>query len=104
MDTGPPIWLWISGGAIVYAIAMGFVGGYVAEEKGRSTTEGALFAIFFGPLGLILEACMPTLGEMTVEINREEDEESKVRANLEALAVQRLDNAEQVRKRRQDAK
>jgi hypothetical protein len=104
MDTGPGLGVWIAVGIVVYEIVMGFVGAYVAEEKGRSTAEGALFAIFFGPLGLILEACMPTRARLAVEPSQEEEEESKVRANLEALALQRLDSAELVRKRRQDAK
>jgi len=36
-------------------------GGYVAEAKGRSVGEGMIFAVFFGPLGLLIVSCLPTL-------------------------------------------
>ncbi len=84
-------------------ICVGF-GGYIASEKGRKPGEGVLFALFFGPLGLIIAACMPTVEKAPPGPDQEDEDDAKVRANFDTLALQRLDNAEPVRKRRQDAK
>jgi hypothetical protein len=35
-------------------------GAHVARAKGRSIAEGVIFTMFFGPLGLIIVACLPT--------------------------------------------
>ena len=34
-------------------------GPYVATQKGRSMIEGFCFALFFGPLGLVIESNLP---------------------------------------------
>ena len=44
---------------IFYLTVFGAAGAYVSGEKGRSGMEGALLAIFFGPFGLIVAACLP---------------------------------------------
>ncbi len=34
-------------------------GDYVARQKGRTGTEGAVFGLIFGPLGVLIVACLP---------------------------------------------
>jgi hypothetical protein len=48
------------GGGIFYLLVTGLAGSYVSFEKGRSGWEGFLFGVFFGPIGLVVAACMPT--------------------------------------------
>ena len=36
-------------------------GPYVAGQRNRSMAEGFFFGLFFGPLGLIIVACLPTV-------------------------------------------
>jgi hypothetical protein len=45
---------------VALVVSMG-LGIYIAQEKGRSAGEGALFGFLLGPLGVLIEACMPTL-------------------------------------------
>jgi hypothetical protein len=45
----------------------GLAGGYVAHQKHRPMTEGVILALFFGPFGLIVEACLPTLERMPAQ-------------------------------------
>jgi CDP-diglyceride synthetase len=47
-------------GYLIFTTIMGFVGIYIAEEKGRSLTEGFLFGFFFSLIGLIIVAVLPT--------------------------------------------
>jgi hypothetical protein len=44
----------------VWIFFMACFGSYVAFQKGRDLLEGVLFAVFFGPFGLIVVACLPT--------------------------------------------
>jgi hypothetical protein len=46
-------------GAWIYLIVFVVAGTHVAAQKGRPEGEGILFGILFGPLGLILVACLP---------------------------------------------
>lgn len=48
------------GGFAVWCMFAG-VGWYIAVQKGRPALEGALFGFFLGPIGFIIEACMPTI-------------------------------------------
>jgi hypothetical protein len=50
---------WYVLGAMIYLIVCAVAGKYVAVQKGRPEGEGILFGILFGPLGLILVACLP---------------------------------------------
>lgn len=45
--------------AAVWAI-FGFVGAYIAQEKGRGQSEGALLGVLLGPIGLVIAVLMPT--------------------------------------------
>jgi len=47
-------------GALIYFTVFGLAGSYVAEQNGRSLLEGVCFGLVFGPLGLVIEACLPT--------------------------------------------
>jgi hypothetical protein len=47
--------------AICYLLVSAVAGSYVSFEKGRSGWEGFLFAFVFGPIGLVVAACMPTI-------------------------------------------
>ena len=39
------------------------VGAYVSEQKGRNAWEGALLALFLGPIGCIIAGLLPTMEE-----------------------------------------
>lgn len=41
-------------------IACSLIGTYVAVEKHRSPGEGLIFGLVLGPIGVLLEAMMPT--------------------------------------------
>jgi hypothetical protein len=40
---------------------LGFIGAYVADQKGRSGGEGFLLSILLGPIGILIEAVLPTI-------------------------------------------
>ncbi len=44
---------------IVWAV-FGWFGAYIAEQKGRGSTEGFVLGFLFGPLGCLIEALLPT--------------------------------------------
>jgi len=46
--------------ALMVACAFGFLGGWVAGEKGRSRNEGALIGFLFGPLGVLILVLLPS--------------------------------------------
>jgi len=37
------------------------LGGYAAQAKGRSRSEGHVFGLLLGPLGILIVAMLPTL-------------------------------------------
>ncbi|MGO9471412.1 MAG: hypothetical protein ACLQIB_06975 [Isosphaeraceae bacterium] len=47
-------------GVAGYFVLSAMVGCYVAYEKGRSQMEGFILGLLFGPLGLLIVACLPT--------------------------------------------
>ena len=81
------------GGGIFYLLVTGIAGSYVSFEKGRSGWEGFLFGVFFGPIGLVVAACMPTapapvasqakVGRQAMAPNVDDD--AHVRAALAAM-------------------
>jgi len=42
-----------------FIAALGFLGKYIAELKGRNPIEGFLLGIFLGLLGVLIEAVLP---------------------------------------------
>jgi hypothetical protein len=63
-------------GLIVYILVCACAGSYVAAQKGRPLFEGLIFGLLFGPIGLVVEACLPDMGSVDDEedIASEEDE------------------------------
>jgi hypothetical protein len=57
----------------LYLFLCGLVGCYVSWSRGRPQIEGCVFGALFGPLGLILAACMPA--DRPADGGRIEDEE-----------------------------
>jgi hypothetical protein len=43
----------------IWWIAAIIAGGYVAGQKKRHVVEGLIFGVFFGPLGVLIVACLP---------------------------------------------
>lgn len=41
------------------AIVMATLGGWIASQKGRETSEGVVLGFAFGPLGILVEALLP---------------------------------------------
>lgn len=62
---------YIFGAAIVCAI----VGNYIAKQKNRSTTEGVLFGLIGGIVGLIIVALLPTKEKKTSTTEQEQRKE-----------------------------
>lgn len=58
MDESDPA-MWYLLGLAIYLVVCGVAGCYVAGEKGRGQAEGFLLAALFGPLGLVVVACLP---------------------------------------------
>ena len=57
---------WILYGVVAvlaYLGLCGYAGVYVAQQKGRDEKEGATLGVLFGPLGILIEACLPTQDE-----------------------------------------
>jgi hypothetical protein len=51
-------WIFVVG---ILMFVLGALGLWTAMQKGRSTTEGFVLGLIFGPLGVILEGLLPTL-------------------------------------------
>ena len=45
----------------VHAFVCGWLGQYVAAQKGRSLNEGMLLGLFLGIIGVIIAALLPTI-------------------------------------------
>lgn len=46
---------------LMLAVVCSFVARYVAQQKGRSPSEGAMMGFWLGPLGLLVEALLPNI-------------------------------------------
>ena len=62
------------GAAIIFAFITGFLGRYIAKQKGRSGAEGFWIGFLFSLLGVIILALMPTF-KTEKKINYERDNE-----------------------------
>ena len=67
---------------LAYLTACGVAGCYVSAQRNRSCGEGFLLAAIFGPMGLIVAACLPELP--AVEDEAEEDSKTAQRAEDDA--------------------
>jgi hypothetical protein len=54
----------IQNAAVVVWVLLGPFGGWIAAQKYRSPVEGLALGWIFGPLGVIVEALLPTLSPM----------------------------------------
>ena len=45
----------------VWCIVWGCLGGWISDEKGRSSGEGVVLGVRFGPLGVLITALMPNV-------------------------------------------
>jgi len=65
-------------------VVCGYIGRYLAIEKGRDKTEGMLFGAFLGVIGLLIIALLPTKNlQPSKELTEEEKkrlEEAKLKA------------------------
>ncbi len=52
-------WVLLTAGAI-YLLICGISGLVVATEKNRSEGEGFVYGLLFGPIGVLIEACLAT--------------------------------------------
>lgn len=68
-----------------YLFLCGLAGCYVSTEKARSPWEGCLLAVLFGPLGLVVAACLPAGTEDAAADDRGDDEDGRARAHLAEL-------------------
>lgn len=46
---------------VVIATVFGFLGSFIADQKGRSSGEGFLLGFLFGPLGCLIEVLLPNI-------------------------------------------
>lgn len=54
------MWLYVVGAMVGVWCLMGWLGGWVARQKRRPPHEGAWLGLLFGPLGVIVEALLPS--------------------------------------------
>lgn len=57
--TFSPLTIGILIAVFAYFVSCMVAGVYVADAKSRSTTEGFFFGILFGPIGVLIVACLP---------------------------------------------
>ena len=77
-------------GSVIYLVICGAWGAVLSDEKHRSLSQGFWLGALFGPLGLIVVACMPTLAKpSTTEYHgaltrsRDEHDEEQLRRSRE---------------------
>lgn len=57
-------------------LSFAWLGGYIAEQKGRSSTEGCLLGLLFGPFGALVALLLPTVAAKPVWRCRERPRDS----------------------------
>jgi len=55
----PVVMFFMALGAVVYLVICAICAWLIAEEKGRPAWEGFFYGAMFGPLGVLIEACLP---------------------------------------------
>jgi hypothetical protein len=62
MESPSQDWIgWLLLGALVLGLVFAYLGAWVAGQKHRNATEGAVLGLVFGPFGVIVEGLLPTL-------------------------------------------
>ncbi len=67
--------LWLFIGGATYLLACAGFGAYVADQKGRSRLEGALFGFVLGPFGVVAEGTLPILKRKLPATNADEEDD-----------------------------
>lgn len=64
---------------VIFGVALGcsLVGTYVAEEKHRSPGEGLILGFLLGPIGVLVEAMLPT-GAPPIRTSEDEPDEREL--------------------------
>lgn len=70
--------------AIIFAFITGFLGRYIAKQKGRSGAEGFWIGFLFSLLGVIIVALMPTVYKTEKKINYERDNAVKESVSIKS--------------------
>lgn len=70
--------------AIIFAFITGFLGRYIAKQKGRSGAEGFWIGFLFSLLGVIIVALMPTVYKTEKKINYERDNAVKEAVSIKS--------------------
>jgi hypothetical protein len=79
MDEPSSFAVWTLFDGATFMLACDGFGSYAATEKNRHWLEGFLFGAAFGTFGVIVAACMPTMGTPGWQsTKRDEDEDEHV--------------------------
>jgi hypothetical protein len=46
---------------VIYFLLFALLGVYISTAKGRSPGEGLILGVILGPIGLLIDACLPTI-------------------------------------------
>lgn len=68
---------------VIGVIGSAFLGSYVAKQKGRSESEGILFGVFLGLIGVLIVALLPNKNKESVP---EKDKLPPTKEAIEAAA------------------
>jgi hypothetical protein len=55
---------------VIVSLACSFFGAYVAGEKGREPMEGGIIGFFFGPIGVLIVALLPSQADSGSRVER----------------------------------
>jgi hypothetical protein len=80
MDTTTIVGIGVFAGYLLLCACCGI---YVATQKGRSETEGFIFGLLLGPVGVLVIACLP-VGLMRAG---EDEEDQAVRQRVASLGA-----------------
>ena len=72
------------GAAVIFAFITGFLGRYIAKQKGRSGAEGFWIGFLFSLLGVIIVALMPTVYKTEKKINYERNNSVKEAVSIKS--------------------
>ncbi len=96
----------------VLAVVFGFLGMWIALQKRREQQEGFILGLLFGPLGVLIEAVLPTIAEPTSpqpqraltgeELERRREQRRRHEALLEAQRLAAERELEEWRKAREE--
>ena len=80
MDTTTTVGISVFAGYLLLCVCCGI---YVATQKGRSETEGFIFGLLLGPVGVLVVACLP----VGLKPSDEDEEDQAVRQRVASLGT-----------------